>query len=164
MKLLIRNHVYMHIRYIYIYIIVIILTFFVHPWSTIIYFLILSYHYFRHDCEENFREIIYIYIIYGLLMILKFTWRFEKFFCEIYMEEYFTRVLIRNFEIDIYLEKTICLKKKRCYTLLTSLPSTQIFPLYDFTSTINNSFKKLVTFVRWKFNSTYSYNLSVTRI
>lgn len=64
------------------------------------------------------------------------------------MEEYFTRVLIRNFEIDIYLEKTICLKKKRCYTLLTSLPSTQIFPLYDFTSTINNSFKKLVTFVR----------------
>lgn len=28
------------------------------------------------------------------------------------MEEYFTRVLIRNFEIDIYLEKTICLKKK----------------------------------------------------
>lgn len=68
------------------------------------------------------------------------------------MEEYFTRVLIRNFEIDIYLEKTICLKKKRCYTLLTSLPSTQIFydffSLYDFTSTINNSFKKLVTFVR----------------
>lgn len=33
-----KNHVYMHIRYIYIYIIVIILTFFVHPWSTIIYF------------------------------------------------------------------------------------------------------------------------------
>lgn len=138
----------MHIRYIYIYIIVIILTFFVHPWSTIIYFnfiLSLFQARLRRELQRNYIYINYTWIINDIKIYLK---TFEKFFCEIYMEEYFTRVLIRNFEIDIYLEKTICLKKKRCYTLLTSLPSTQIFPLYDFTSTINNSFKKLVTFVR----------------
>lgn len=94
---------------------------------------------------------------------IEFTEDLRNFFViyiyRIEMED-FTTILFRNFEIDIW--KQFVWKKKRCYTFLTLLPSTRIFPLYDFTSTINNSFKKLVTFVRSKFNSTYSYNLSVT--
>lgn len=148
----------MHIRYIYIYIIVIILTFFVHLWSTIIYFnftLSLFQARLRREHERN-------YIYYVWINNIKCTEDLRNFFViYIYIYGRFYYSIDSQFR-DRYL-KTICLKK-RCYTFLTLLPSTRIFPLYDFTSTINNSFKKLVTFVRSKFNSTYSYNLSVTRM
>lgn len=122
-----------------------------------LFILILPYHYFRHDCEENMRT---NYIYYVWINNIKRTEDLRNFFV-IYIYGRFYYSIDSQFR-DRYL-KTICLKK-RCYTFLTLLPSTRIFPLYDFTSTINNSFKKLVTFVRSKFNSTYSYNLSVTRM
>lgn len=75
----------MHIRYIYIYIIVIILTFFVHPWSTIIYFnfiLSLFQARLRRELQRNYIYINYTWIINDIKIYLK---TFEKFFCDIYI-------------------------------------------------------------------------------
>lgn len=71
-----KNHVYMHIRYIYIYIIVIILTFFVHLWSTIIYFnftLSLFQARLRREHERN-------YIYYVWINNIKCTEDLRNFF------------------------------------------------------------------------------------
>lgn len=147
-----KNHVYMHIRYIYIYYCYYI-NVFVHPWSIIYFNLTLSLFqvWLRRELQRNYMY--YIWIINNI----KFTEDLRYFFVMYIGRLYYN---IDSQFRDRYL-KTICLKKQ-CYTFLTLLPSTQIFPLYDFTSTVNNSFKKFVTFVRSKFNSTYSYNLSVT--